>query len=66
VARGGSMRAGCDLHLVVHVILGWDRAAIYPIDIPLALDALRGSARGGGGGTWVTHGKIFERHLPDW
>jgi hypothetical protein len=47
------MRAGCNLHLVAHVILGWDRAAVYPIDIPLALDALRGSARGGG--AWVGH-----------
>ena len=33
---------------MARVILGWDRAAIYPIAIPLALDALRGSATGEG------------------
>jgi hypothetical protein len=66
VARGGSMRAGCDLHFVAHGILEWDRAAMYPIDIPLALDALRVSARGGRG-SWLrrgwTLGQLVERLL---
>jgi hypothetical protein len=51
-----------NLHSVARVILGWDRAAMYPIDIPLALDALRGSARGGGN-VGETLGQLVERLL---